>query len=56
MKDVKIKIINPLMGSTIPLPEYETPGSAEPGVSYSGKGIVEPIRGLIILIFTSFKI
>lgn len=28
MKDVKIKIINPLMGSTIPLPEYETPGSA----------------------------
>ena len=28
MKDIKIKIINPLMGSSIPLPEYETPGSA----------------------------
>ncbi len=28
MKDVKIKIINPLIGDTIPLPEYETPGSA----------------------------
>lgn len=28
MKDVKIKIINPLIGNTIPLPEYETPGSA----------------------------
>ena len=28
MKDIKIKIINPLMGSSIPLPEYETSGSA----------------------------
>lgn len=28
MKDVKIKIINPLIGDSIPLPEYETPGSA----------------------------
>ena len=28
MKDIKIKIINPLMGDTIPLPEYETDGSA----------------------------
>tara|TARA_B100000768_G_C11188604_1_gene336259 strand:- start:24 stop:479 length:456 start_codon:yes stop_codon:yes gene_type:complete len=28
LKDVKIKIINPLIGDTIPLPEYETPGSA----------------------------
>ena len=28
MKDVKIKIINPLIGDTIPLPEYETSGSA----------------------------
>jgi dUTP pyrophosphatase len=28
LKDIKIKIINPLMGSSIPLPEYETPGSA----------------------------
>lgn len=28
MKNIKIKIINPLMGSTIPLPEYETEGSA----------------------------
>ena len=29
---------------------------AEPGVSYSGKGIEDPIKGLIILIFISFKI
>ena len=28
MKNIKIKIINPLMGSSIPLPEYETAGSA----------------------------
>ena len=28
MKDIKIKIINPLMGDAIPLPEYETDGSA----------------------------
>ena len=28
MKDIKIKIINPLMGDPIPLPEYETDGSA----------------------------
>jgi len=28
LKDIKIKIINPLMGDTIPLPEYETDGSA----------------------------
>jgi dUTP pyrophosphatase len=28
LKDVKIKIINPLMGKSIPLPEYETKGSA----------------------------
>ncbi len=28
MKDVKIKIINPLMGKSIPLPEYKTKGSA----------------------------
>ena len=28
MKNIKIKIINPLMGSSIPLPEYETDGSA----------------------------
>ena len=28
MKDIKIKIINPLMGNSIPLPEYETDGSA----------------------------
>ena len=28
MKDIKIKIINPLMGDSIPLPEYETSGSA----------------------------
>lgn len=28
MKDIKIKIINPLMGDSIPLPEYETQGSA----------------------------
>ena len=28
MKDIKIKIINPLMGDSIPLPEYETDGSA----------------------------
>ena len=28
MKDIKIKIINPLIGDSIPLPEYETVGSA----------------------------
>ncbi len=28
MKNIKVKIINPLMGDTIPLPEYETSGSA----------------------------
>ena len=28
MKNIKIKIINPLIGSSIPLPEYETAGSA----------------------------
>jgi dUTP pyrophosphatase len=28
LKDIKIKIINPLMGDSIPLPEYETQGSA----------------------------
>ena len=28
MKDVKIKIINPLMGKSIPLPKYKTKGSA----------------------------
>ena len=28
LKNIKIKIINPLMGSSIPLPEYETDGSA----------------------------
>lgn len=28
MENIKIKIINPLMGSSIPLPEYETAGSA----------------------------
>ena len=28
MKNIKVKIINPLMGNTIPLPEYETSGSA----------------------------
>jgi len=28
LKDIKIKIINPLMGDTIPLPEYKTDGSA----------------------------
>ncbi|MDC0439719.1 dUTP diphosphatase [Gammaproteobacteria bacterium] len=28
MKNIKIKIINPLMGSKIPLPQYETKGSA----------------------------
>tara|TARA_B110000003_G_scaffold56802_1_gene56907 strand:- start:238 stop:693 length:456 start_codon:yes stop_codon:yes gene_type:complete len=28
LKNIKIKIINPLMGSSIPLPEYETAGSA----------------------------
>ena len=28
MKNIKVKIINPLMGDTIPLPEYETAGSA----------------------------
>jgi len=28
LKDIKIKIINPLMGDSIPLPEYETDGSA----------------------------
>ncbi len=28
MKDIKIKIINPLIGNSIPLPEYETSGSA----------------------------
>ena len=28
MKDIKIKIINPLMGDSIPLPVYETDGSA----------------------------
>jgi dUTP pyrophosphatase len=28
LKDIKIKIINPLMGNSIPLPEYETDGSA----------------------------
>ncbi|MDA9033546.1 dUTP diphosphatase [Gammaproteobacteria bacterium] len=28
MKDIKIKIINPLMSDSIPLPEYETDGSA----------------------------
>jgi|TARA_B100001059_G_scaffold113666_1_gene113833 dUTP pyrophosphatase len=28
LKNIKIKIINPLMGSKIPLPEYETDGSA----------------------------
>ena len=28
MKDIKIKIINPVMGDSIPLPEYETDGSA----------------------------
>jgi len=28
LKDIKIKMINPLMGDSIPLPEYETDGSA----------------------------
>jgi len=28
LKNIKVKIINPLMGDTIPLPEYETAGSA----------------------------
>tara|TARA_B100000900_G_scaffold358445_1_gene329348 strand:+ start:204 stop:659 length:456 start_codon:yes stop_codon:yes gene_type:complete len=28
LKNIKVKIINPLMGDTIPLPEYETSGSA----------------------------
>ena len=28
MKNIKVKIINPLMGDTIPLPKYETDGSA----------------------------
>ena len=28
MKDIKIKILNPLMGKSIPLPAHETPGSA----------------------------
>ena len=28
MKKIKIKIINPLMGDSIPLPKYETSGSA----------------------------
>jgi len=28
LKNIKVKIINPLMGDTIPLPEYETIGSA----------------------------
>tara|TARA_B100000768_G_scaffold97661_1_gene91091 strand:- start:165 stop:620 length:456 start_codon:yes stop_codon:yes gene_type:complete len=28
VKDIKIKIINPLIGNSIPLPEYETSGSA----------------------------
>ena len=28
MIDLKIKILNPLIGSVIPLPEYSTPGSA----------------------------
>jgi len=28
LKDIKIKIINPLMGDSIPLPVYETDGSA----------------------------
>ena len=28
MKNIKVKIINPLMGDKIPLPEYETIGSA----------------------------
>ena len=28
MKDIEIKIINPLMGESIPIPKYETKGSA----------------------------
>ena len=28
MKDIEIKIINPLMGESIPIPKYETEGSA----------------------------
>lgn len=28
MKSVKVKVVNPLMGSRFPLPEYKTPGSA----------------------------
>tara|TARA_A100001015_G_scaffold7513_1_gene9289 strand:+ start:534 stop:845 length:312 start_codon:yes stop_codon:yes gene_type:complete len=28
LKKIKIKIINPLMGDSIPLPKYETSGSA----------------------------
>ena len=28
MKDIEIKIINPLMGDSIPIPKYETKGSA----------------------------
>ena len=28
MIDLKVKILNPLIGSAIPLPEYSTPGSA----------------------------
>jgi len=28
MIDLKVKILNPLIGSSIPLPEYSTPGSA----------------------------
>tara|TARA_B100001250_G_C19811158_1_gene795742 strand:+ start:172 stop:627 length:456 start_codon:yes stop_codon:yes gene_type:complete len=28
LKNIKVKIINPLMGDTIPLPEYKTVGSA----------------------------
>ena len=28
MKDIKIKIVNPLVGEKIPIPKYETKGSA----------------------------
>ena len=28
MKDIKIKLINPLIGDKIPVPKYETKGSA----------------------------
>jgi dUTP pyrophosphatase len=28
LKDIEIKIINPLMGDSIPIPKYETKGSA----------------------------